>query len=206
MMNPRFQRPLKVALVLLVAAVAACVGLLLANYQRPATFRAIDITGAPYADDFKLVDTEGRVRTMADYRGRVVMLFFGFTRCPDACPTALARFKEVMGLLGRDGDRMQVLFVSVDPERDTPELLSAYMRAFDKRFVALHGDLETTAATAKRFKVFYQKVPTKDGYTMDHSTSTYVYDPAGHLRLLVDARLDPEAIADDTRVLLREAR
>jgi protein SCO1/2 len=149
-------------LCLLGAGLAGC------GRQEPG-FRAMDITGAEYGRDFQLQDPDGRTRTVGDFRGRVLLVLFGFTQCPDVCPTALARAREVLGLLGDDGSRVQVVFVTVDPERDTPELMRAYAQAFHPSFLGLRADLETTAATARHFKVHYAKVPTGSSYTMDHT-------------------------------------
>lgn len=148
-------------------------------------FHGIDITGAEYGRDFRLADPDGKVRTLADFRGRFVMLFFGFTQCPDVCPTALARAAEVRRQLDADAGRLQVIFVTIDPERDVPKVLGTYTRAFDPTFLGLAGDLATTEATAKEFRAFYRKVPTGGSYTMDHSAFTYVFDPDGRLRLLL---------------------
>jgi len=167
-------------------------------------FANTDITGAKYGQDFKLIDHHGQPRSLADYRGKVVTLFFGYTQCPDVCPTNLAGMAEVMRQLGPDADKVQVLFMTVDPERDTRELLAEYVPAFDARFVGLYGDLPTTQAVAKDFKVFYQKQGDVTGkaYTVDHSTGTYVFDPQGHLRLYVKHGEKPELITADIRKLL----
>lgn len=149
-----------------------------------AAFRGIDLTGAPYGKGFALTDMHGQPRTLADFQGQVVMLYFGFVQCPDVCPTALTRANEVMTQLGPErAARVQVLFVTVDPERDTPELLRDYMAAFNPRFLALRGNAEQTQATAAGFKAFYQKVPTGSSYTMDHSALSYLFDPQGRLRV-----------------------
>ncbi|KAI5932394.1 Protein SCO2 [Manis javanica] len=132
------------------------------------TYKGVDLTGATYATDIRLPDPDGNERTLADFRGKAILVFFGFTQCPDVCPTALARAAEVKRLLGPDGERFQTLFVTVDPERDTPEVLKAYTAAFDPSFIGLYGDLERTAQIAKDFKVYYKKMPTGSSYTMDH--------------------------------------
>lgn len=165
-------------------------------------FTALDITGVDYGRDFRLLDAEGRTRTIADYRGKVVLVFFGFTQCPDVCPTALVRAAEVMRLLGPQAERLQVIFVTIDPERDTAALLREYPRAFHPSFVGLYGDATTTEATARDFKVFYNKVPTGGSYTMDHSTISYAFDPAGKLRLAVKHSQDAKSLADDVRRLM----
>ncbi len=169
-----------------------------------AGFASTDITGANYAKGFQLTDHTGAPRSLADYRGKVVTLFFGYTQCPDVCPTNLLGMAEVMRQLGPDADRVQVLFITVDPERDTQALLAEYVPAFDKRFTGLYGDAATTAAVARDFKVFYQKQGDTKGsaYTVDHSTGTYVFDPQGRLRLYVKHGEKPEVIAGDLRKLL----
>ncbi len=186
----------------LVAAIA-CAALIGCTPSKP-TFESVDITGADYAQDFHLVDTAGQPKSLADYRGRIVMLFFGYTQCPDACPTTMADLKSVMASLGADAEHVQVLFVTLDPARDTPAVLGQYVPAFDPRFVGLLGDDATIAATAKSFKVFYQKVPgaTPDGYTLDHTAGVYVFDRSGHLRLFVRQGEGAPAITHDVRLLL----
>ena len=170
-------------------------------------FNAVDITGAQYAQDLRLADAEGRVRTLADFKGKVVGLFFGYTHCPDVCPTTLAKMAEVRKRLGPDADKVQMLFVTVDPERDSAEVLRAYVPAFDPSFIGLRGDPAATAEVAKQFKIFYQKSGPSggDGYTVDHTAFTYLYDPAGRLRLLVKHDATPESIAADVRELLKGA-
>jgi protein SCO1 len=162
------------------------------------SFRNTDITGADYGKDFTLTDHSGKVRTLADFRGKVVVMFFGYTHCPDVCPTTMAELKAVKEQLGEDGKRMQVLFVTVDPERDTPQLLANYVPAFDPSFLGLYGDAAATAKVAKDFRVFYQKVPgkTPDSYTMDHTAGSYVFDPQGRLRLFVREGNPANLVAD----------
>jgi len=167
-------------------------------------FRGIDLTGAAYAQGFSLTDFHGQSRTLADYRGQVVMLYFGFVQCPDVCPTALARASAVMQQLGADADRVQLLFVTVDPERDTPELLREYMAAFDPRFVALTGSLDQIQATADAFRVYFKKVPTGSSYTMDHTALTYLFDPAGRIRVALRHEQTADDYAADVRRLLAE--
>lgn len=169
-----------------------------------ATFRGIDLTGAKYAQDFRLLDAEGRERTLADFRGKLVMVYFGFVQCPDVCPTALARAVETKQLLGSDGDKLQVVFVTVDPERDTPDMLKAYMAAFDPAFVALHGDAAQTRATADDFKVYYKKVPTGSGYTMDHTATSYLFDTQGRLRVALSHGQTAQDYAHDAALLLQQ--
>jgi len=150
-------------------------------------FKATDITGADFARSFDLTGHDGNRYTLDSFKGKVVLIFFGFTQCPDVCPTALSRFAAVAKALEGDADRLQVLFVSVDPERDTPELLKQYVPAFDSRFLGLYGNAESTARTAKEFKVVYAKQPgkTENSYTIDHSAGTYVFDKSGRVRLFL---------------------
>ncbi|MFM9928243.1 SCO family protein [Variovorax sp. H27-G14] len=169
----------------------------------PASYNGIDITGASYAQGFRLTDTDGRERTLADFNGKAVMMFFGFTQCPDVCPTALVRAAEIKRMLGADGDRLQVVFVTVDPERDLPVVLKAYTAAFDPSFIGLYGDLARTAETAKAFKVFYKKVPTGSSYTMDHSTFSYVFDPKGKIRIVLRHEQSAEECAQDLRQVFK---
>lgn len=167
-------------------------------------FQSIDVTGADWGRDFRLFDAEGRAVTLADFRGRCVMLFFGFTQCPDVCRTALARAADVMQRLGPLAQRLQVIFVTVDPERDTVAVLGEYPRAFHPSFIGLRADLATTEATAREFKVFYRKVPTGSSYTMDHTTTSYVFDPRGRLRLAVRHEQDAAGVAADIERLLKD--
>ena len=167
-------------------------------------FHSLDVTGAPWGRDFRLRDPDGRERTLADFRGRAVLIFFGFTQCPDVCPTALSRAAEVQRLLGADGNRLQVIFVTVDPERDTPPVLAEYTRAFGTGFLGLYGDTAQTAATASEFRVIYQKVPTGGSYTMDHSAISYVFDPRGQLRLAVRHADTAAVVAEDIGRLLKD--
>ena len=162
------------------------------------------MTGATFGRDFNLLDTNGKPRTLADYRGKAVVIFFGYTQCPDVCPTTLAELAEVMKKLGPEADRVQVLFVTVDPERDTPDLLSKYVPAFDPRFAGLYGDAAATERVAKEFKIIYQKQPgaTPGSYTVDHSAGTYIFDPQGRLRLYVSYGQGPDVFAHDLRELL----
>lgn len=161
----------------------------------------MDLSGMPDGD-FQLQDTDGQPRRLADYRGQPVMLFFGFTQCPDICPTALTRAVEIKGLLGADAAKLRVLFITVDPERDTPEILRAYTQAFDPGFIGLRGDAQQTRAAAQSFKVFYQKVPTGSSYTMDHTALTYVIDAEGKLRIALRHQQTAQECADDLRTVL----
>jgi protein SCO1/2 len=185
---------------------------LLAGCEKPGTapgaaapsFRGVDVTGAEYARSFSLPDPDGKTRTLADFKGKVTVVFFGYTQCPDVCPTTMAELAQVKKSLGADGERLQGVFISVDPERDTPALLKAYMGSFDPSFVALRGTADQVAATAKEFKVFYAKVPgkTEGSYTMDHTAGSYVFDPSGKLRLFVRYGGGAEALTADIKALL----
>ena len=170
-----------------------------------ATFQSSDVTGSTFGRDFALPDFNGKERTLADFRGKAVVVFFGYTQCPDVCPTTLAALAEAMKRLGPEADRVQVLFITVDPERDTPDLLFKYVPAFDPRFVGLRGDAEQTARTAKEFKILYQKQPgaSPGSYTMDHSAGTFIFDPQGRLRLYVGLAQGPDVFAHDLRELLK---
>lgn len=170
-------------------------------------FESVDITGVPWGKDFNLTDHTGRPRTLADFRGKAVAIFFGFTHCPDMCPTAMAELAEVMKLLGEDARRVQVLFVTVDPKRDTPAVLSQYVPAFHPSFLGLHGDAAAIEQTAKEFKIYHRANLPKDGgaYSVDHSGQILVFDPEGRLRLMMKPDLTPESMAHDLRLLLGEA-
>lgn len=170
------------------------------------SFHSSDITGADYGKDFRLTDTEGQVRTLADFRGRLVMIFFGFVQCPVVCPTALLRAVEVRNALGKDREKVQVIFITLDPERDTPEVIKGYTAAFDPDFIGLYADLAGTEKAAKDFRVFYQKVPTGNSYTIDHTAYTYVFDGLGRLRLAVKHDQPSDKTAEDMRRLLAQAQ
>lgn len=146
---------------------------------------------------FKLKDTHGDVQTLSSFRGMMPMVFFGFTQCPAICPTTLARAAKIKKLMGKDGDRLQVIFITLDPERDTPQVLDAYVKAFDPSFVALYGSLEETAATAKEFDVFFEKVPSGATYTLSHTATSYVYDSRGTLRLGLSQSLSAQECTED---------
>jgi len=167
-------------------------------------FEATDVTGADFGRNFALTDQNGKPRTLADFRGKAVVVFFGYTQCPDVCPTTMAALKQAMEKLGPDADRVQVLFITVDPDRDTQDLLSKYVPAFDPRFLGLYGDADATARTAKEFKEIYQKVPgtTPGQYSMDHSAGTYIYDPQGRCRLYVGQSQGADVFAHDLKALL----
>ena len=181
-----------------------CIVLMLAACGQHPQFHSTDITGANFGRDFSLTDQTGHFRHLSDYKGKVVVIFFGYTQCPDVCPTTLADLAAAMKLLGGDAKRVQVLFITVDPARDTQAVLAAYVPQFDPSFVGLYGDAAATAATAKEFKVFYQKQPgpTPQSYTIDHSAGDYVYDPQGRLRLLIKYDASPQNMAADLRLLL----
>ncbi len=184
---------------LLAGALAAC------GKDKP-PFKSVDITGADYAKDFQLTDHLGQPRRLADFRGKVVVVFFGFTQCPDVCPTTLTELAQVKGALGEQGDKVQGIFITVDPQRDTPEVLKAYMAAFDPSFLALYGTPAQIEATARDFKVFYKKVEgkTPTSYTMEHSAASFVYDTQGRLRLYVRPGAGSQALTDDLRLLLSQ--
>jgi protein SCO1 len=170
------------------------------------SFVSIDITGADYARDFSLVDHNGQTRSIKDFAGKVVVVFFGFTQCPDVCPTAMSELAEIRKLLGADGERLQGIFITVDPDRDTPEVLKAYMANFDPSFLALRpSSPEQLAALAKDFKAYYKKVDgrTPTSYTMDHSAGSYVFDPQGRIRLFTRHGMGAKALAGDLRQLLK---
>jgi len=167
-------------------------------------FKSTDITGVDYGKSLELADTRGRLRHLEDFRGKAVVVFFGFTHCPDVCPTTLADLSRVMQDLGPDADRAQVLFITVDPERDTPADLDKYVHAFDPRFIALRGDAQQTARVAKEFKIYYEKRKQGATYTVDHSAQSYVIDPQGRLRLLVRHDRLAQDLPDDLRVILKQ--
>ncbi len=172
-----------------------------------ARFKSLDISGGNYAKDFSLPDMNGKVRTMADFRGKAVAMFFGYTHCPDVCPTTLTEMVQVKQLLGADGDKLQVIFVTVDPERDKPEMLRQYMAAFDPTFLALVPTPEQLRKeVAPGFRVYYNKVPTKDSdyYSMDHSAGVLLFDKSGKVRLHSKYGSKAQDMADDIRLLLKE--
>ena len=170
-------------------------------------FKNIDITGSTaFGKDFSLVDPDGKLRTLADFKGKVVVMFFGYTQCPDICPTTLTEMQQVMALMGPQADKVQVLFVTVDPERDTAAILKQYVPAFDPRFLGLRPvDDAALEKVAKDFKIYYKKVPgTSPGsYTMDHTAGSYAFDPEGRLRLYIKHAQGPETLAHDLKELLK---
>lgn len=190
------------------AVAAAATGLLSGCFENKPSFVSIDVTGADYARDFALPDQNGRQRSIKDFAGKVVVVFFGFTQCPDVCPTTMAELAEVRQALGKDGERIQGIFVSVDPERDTPEVLKAYIENFDPSFIALRPTSpEQLAAMAKDFKLYYKRVEgrTPTSYTMDHSAGSYIYDTRGQLRLYSRYGMGAKALASDIAQLLKQA-
>jgi protein SCO1/2 len=181
---------------------------LLAGCERGAApFKAIDITGAEYARDFDLADADGRRRHVADFKGKVMVVFFGYTQCPDVCPTTLLELAAAKKAMGPAGDRVQGIFVTVDPARDTAEVLKAYVGNFGADFVALRGSADETLATAKEFKVFFAKVrgQAEGSYTMDHTAGSYVFDTHGKVRLFTRYGTGPEALTHDLQILLAQS-
>jgi len=169
-------------------------------------FKLTDVTGAGFGKELNLTDHNGRPRTLADFRGKVVTVFFGFTHCPDVCPTTLVEMAQVMKELGADAEQVQVLFVTVDPERDTQKLLALYVPSFHPGFIGLYGDLGATARAAKEFKVYYNQQPAKGGsYSVDHSAGTFILDREGRLRLFAQYGQGPAALLHDIRLLLAGA-
>jgi len=184
----------------LAAALAAC------SAEKPA-FKAIDITGATYAQQLELPDVSGQKRSLADFKGKVAIVFFGYAQCPDVCPGTLVEIADARQKLGADGAKVQPVFVTVDPERDTAQVLKEYVAGFGSDVVALRGDLEQTQATAKAFKVFFAKVPGKEpgSYTIDHTAGAYVFDREGRVRLFVRYGSGTEALVHDLKLLLAGA-
>lgn len=168
------------------------------------SFKAIDLTGADYAQGFELKNASGQARTLADFKGQVVAVFFGYTQCPDFCPTTLSDMVQVKQALGEKGQRLQIIFITVDPERDTPEVMKAYLAHFDPSFQGLIPTLEQLPVLAKSFKLYYKKVagPTPTSYTMDHQAGTYIYDTQGQLRLYARYGLGTTAMVEDIGKLL----
>ncbi len=171
---------------------------------KPVAFNNVDVTGAQYARDFSLTDHKGQPRTLADFKGKVVHVFFGFTQCPDVCPTTLVEMNEVMKILHKDAKEIQVLFITVDPERDTQQLLAEYVPAFNPSFIGLRGDAAATAKVAQEFKVFYAKSKgaTPDSYSIDHTAGSYVFDKTGKVRLFIRHGKGAAPIAQDIKLLL----
>ena len=188
------------------AAGLAAMALALSGCSEAPSFTGIDITGADYAQSFSLTDHNGQARTLADFKGQAVVVFFGFTQCPDVCPTSMSEMAQAKQLLGEQGSRLQGLFISIDPERDTADIMKAYMASFDPSFLALYAKPDELPALAKSFKVYYKKVdgPTPTSYTMDHSAGSYVFDPQGRIRLYHRYNSGAPALANDVKALLAE--
>lgn len=198
MIANRGRRTVLGMLAVLVWSIAGC------SNPSKVSFKGTDITGAEFARRLALTDHHGKARTLDDFKGKVVVVFFGYTQCPDVCPTTLAALREVRDKLGADGERLQVLFVTVDPERDTQELLAVYVPAFHPDFLGLRGDADATAQVAKEFKIFYGKSAgkTPTSYTVDHSAGVYIFDPQGRVRLFGSQGYTVEAYLHDIRLLL----
>jgi protein SCO1/2 len=192
-------------------SLAAVGALALSGCERaapPHHFNGIDLTGARYARQLSLPDFDGKPRTLADFKGKVVAIYFGYTQCPDACPTTLVEMAAVAKALGPDAARLQVVFVTVDPARDTAVLLKNYVTNFNPGFLALRGDEQQTKAAATEFKIFYEKVPgkTDDSYTIDHVSGVYLLDTQGQVRLFEKQNMEPALVTDDVKALLAEQR
>jgi protein SCO1/2 len=183
-------------------------GLLAGCSPKPPTFKSTDITGATFAQDLKLTDHTGQSRTMADFRSKAVVVFFGFTQCPDVCPTSMTTLAEVKRLMGDQGKQLQVLFITVDPERDTLPLLKEYMTNFDPTFLALRPEPAELKAVADSFKIYYRKAEgsTPTSYMMDHSAGKYVFDTEGRVRLFSSYGTEPAVIAEDILTLLNSMK
>ncbi len=204
-------------LLALSASAALALGALLAACERPRSansspsaatqFVGADITGATYARTLTMPDISGRARTLGDFKGKVTVIFFGYTQCPDVCPTTMAELAQVKKQLGADGDKLQAVFVSIDPERDTPEILKSYLASFDPSFVALRGSAEQTQAAAKEFKVYFAKVPGKvEGiYTMDHSAGSFILDTKGNPRVFERYGAGADGLAADVKTLIAQS-
>lgn len=188
------------------AILAGAAGILTACSEQKPGFQAIDVTGAAYARDFELTDHNGQLRHLADFRGKVVVMFFGYTQCPDVCPTSMTELAEVKKALGKDGDKLQGLFVTVDPARDTPEVLKGYMGNFDPTFLALYTTPDKLVDLAKDYKIYFKKVDgkTPTSYTMDHSAGSYIYDTQGQLRLFTRYGSGAAALVSDIQQLLKQ--
>jgi protein SCO1 len=202
------QRRLALKLIACGAISACAAGLLSAcGEAEKLQFKSIDLTGADYATGFNLADQNGQVRTLKDFAGKVVVVFFGYTQCPDVCPTSMAELAQIKKTLGKDGDKLQVVFLTVDPERDTPEVLKAYMGNFDPSFIALRPTMDQLPQVAKDFKIYYKKVDgkTPGSYSMDHSAGSYIYDTKGQVRLYSRYGNDPAGLVSDVQLLLKSA-
>lgn len=199
MFHPVFKFGRQLLLILTLCLLASC-----GDSQPSKSFVGTDITGADFSKSLALTDHTGTPRTLDDFKGKVVLMFFGFTHCPDVCPTTMLDLKNTMKLLGDKADEVQVLFVTVDPERDTQEVLAKFVPSFDNRFIGLRGDAEQTAETLKNFKIYYAKVPGKseNDYSIDHSAGMYAFDKQGKVRLYLGYGQKPEDIASDVQNLL----
>ena len=195
----------RLTLSLTLSVVAASVLGMVGCIEPKAAFKGVDITGADYAKELNLPDQNGQVRKIKDFSGKLLVVFFGYTQCPDVCPTTMQELAEVKRLLGADGDKLQAVFVTVDPERDTTELLKAYVENFDPNFVALRPTPEQLPAIAKEFKIYFKRVEgkTPTSYTMDHSAGSYTFDAQGKVRLFNRYGMGPEALAHDFKLLLK---
>ena len=204
-MQPSRRRAAKIVASLV--ALSTVSGFLMGCSPDKPQFKSIDLTGADYAQGFSLTDHNGQLRTLKDFAGKVVVVFFGFTQCPDVCPTSMAELAQVKQQLGADGDKLQGIFITVDPERDTAEMLKAYMGNFDPTFLALRPTLEQLPQVAKDFKIYYKKVDgkTPGSYTMDHSAGSYVFDEKGHIRLYNRYGSGADGLASDIRLLIKSS-
>ena len=204
-MNPHSRRWIRLGAAALIDGLAGCDGKTPGATAKP-SFKGVDITGAEYARTLSLTDPDGQRRTLADFKGKVVVVFFGYTQCPDVCPTTMAELAEVKRQLGADGARVQGIFVTLDPERDTAVLLKAYVANFGPDIVGLRGTPEEIQAAAKEFKVFYNKVPgkTETSYTVDHTAGSYIFDAMGKVRLFTRYGSGAQALIDDLKLLLAE--
>ncbi|MEO7760909.1 MAG: SCO family protein [Casimicrobiaceae bacterium] len=198
MIRPTLRASATALLLVVAIAVSGC------TKPTAESFKATDVTGAPFGREFALTDHTGKPRTLTDFKGKVVVVFFGYTFCPDVCPTTMAALREVKEKLGADAGKLQVLFITVDPERDTPQVLSVYVPAFDPDFLGLYGDAEATQKVAREFKVLYQKSAgtTPTSYTVDHSAKVFIYDTQGRLRLLAAPDFSVDSYLHDVRMLL----
>lgn len=196
-LNSRFVRILILSLM----------GLALIACSPKPSFKNVDITGSKaFGNDFSLLDPDGKVRTLSDFKGKAVVIFFGYTQCPDVCPTTLTEMQQVMTLLGSQADKVQVLFITVDPDRDTAAILKQYVPAFDKRFLGLRpADQAALEKVAKDFMIYYKQVPgtSAGSYTIDHTAGSYAFDPEGRLRLYIKHAQGPEILAQDLKELLK---
>ena len=204
-MQPSRRRAVKTLASLVALSTAS--GFLLGCSPDKPQFKSIDLTGADYAQGFSLTDHNGQLRTLKDFAGKVVVVFFGFTQCPDVCPTSMAELAQVKQQLGPDGDKLQAIFITVDPERDTADMLKAYMGNFDPTFLALRPTLEQLPQVAKDFKIYYKKVDgkTPGSYTMDHSAGSYVFDEKGRIRLYNRYGSGADGLASDIRLLIKSS-